>query len=406
VSTFTYNIFTSYEPELGGYVAASNPSTSSDSPRDLLRGDWVTIAHKSSGHNNAITVTFPSTHFEGTLSHTLVDGQSATCKIKASSAFSQGSISSTIENKNARSYYSVKDSIDTYPDAFSIPDTSGANPNTVRTSNTFTVTGINSDAQATIGEEGKFRVNTGSFSTTAKTVNNNDNVTLQMLSSQEYGEARTATISIGGRSGSWTITNQSSPSSRIPFPIASGRIGIKALMDFYGGSGKLSDYIQGGLYVPNLSPENDNVSTTKASMKLSDYWGSATTLYFTNTPPDESFGRDTSNGGGTFALSTAKNSDFNLGFGTGMNNIVELRFTVVEIIAQAGGSASDISVDVTNGSLNTWSNNHLAVTSQVTVGGNTERRYTVKINIEARHPEYNSATAMSTVFHTFQFYGP
>jgi hypothetical protein len=413
MATFNFTVITSYEPEFGGYLISINPSTSSGDPQDAVRGDYFRFTHSTSGHSNSVNIAYSSTHFEGTLSNNLSSGQSVSRRVKSSSPYSSGSVVCAISNKNARTYYRILSAVDDTPNAFTIPNITYANPGALYTSNYVTIRDINVDVQASISGGGcKFRISeTGSFTTANKTVSNNQRVTLQMYSAGGYSQAVSATITVGNTSSTWTITNQVDPGSgeRIPFPITSGRIGLGDLRDFYGGTGaiKLGNYIRGGVYVPNISPENDSIPTSKSNMKISDYWGSATSLFFSTSPQSEIFRKDTLNGGGTYALATSKSIDFNLGYGDGMNDAVELRFTLIDIDSSDGnGQDSDVDVTVTNGSLNTWSGSHFSVRSEVTVQGNTEAFYEITLKVEARHPNHTGLVVSRTIQHKFQFYGP
>jgi hypothetical protein len=98
--------------------------------------------------------------------------------------------------------------VDTTPDPFTFTDQTNVALNTMVTSNTITVSGINAPAAISI-TGGTYKINSGSYTNASGTVNNGDTVTLQQTSSKNYSTKTDATLTIGGVSGTFSVTTTS-----------------------------------------------------------------------------------------------------------------------------------------------------------------------------------------------------
>jgi hypothetical protein len=100
---------------------------------------------------------------------------------------------------------------DTTPDAYTFTAQTGAARSTVTTSNTITVAGIDSAAAISIAG-GEYEINTsGTWASGAGTVNNGDTVKVRLTSSASYSTAATATLTIGGVDGAFSVTTEAAP---------------------------------------------------------------------------------------------------------------------------------------------------------------------------------------------------
>jgi len=95
--------------------------------------------------------------------------------------------------------------VDTTPDPFSFTAQTDVALSTVITSNTITITGINSPAAISI-TGGTYSINGGAFTSTAGTISNGQTVAVQHTSSASNSTVTTTTLTIGGVSGSFTST--------------------------------------------------------------------------------------------------------------------------------------------------------------------------------------------------------
>ena len=96
---------------------------------------------------------------------------------------------------------------DTVPDQFNFTDQTGVALSTVITSNTITVSGINSATPISI-TGGTYSVNGGAYSSNAGTVSNGNTVTVQVTSSPSYSTMTNTTLTIGGVSDTFSVTTQ------------------------------------------------------------------------------------------------------------------------------------------------------------------------------------------------------
>jgi uncharacterized delta-60 repeat protein len=94
---------------------------------------------------------------------------------------------------------------DTTPDAFTFTDQTGVPLNTLITSNTITVSGIDSPAAISI-TGGEYSIDSGPFTSSAGTVNNGTTVTLRQTSSETYSTTTNVNLTIGGVSDTFSVT--------------------------------------------------------------------------------------------------------------------------------------------------------------------------------------------------------
>jgi N-acetylneuraminic acid mutarotase len=102
------------------------------------------------------------------------------------------------------------DAFDTTPDQFAFTNKTNVSLNATITSNSITVSGINSAAGISI-TGGSYSVNGGSYTSTGGTVNNGDTVKVQLTSSGSYSTTTNATLTIGGVSDTFSVTTQVAP---------------------------------------------------------------------------------------------------------------------------------------------------------------------------------------------------
>lgn len=94
---------------------------------------------------------------------------------------------------------------DTTPDAFSFTPQTGAALNSVATSNTITVSGIDSAANISI-VGGTYSIGGGAYVSTPGTVTNGQTVSVRLTASASVNTLTSATLTIGGVSGVFNVT--------------------------------------------------------------------------------------------------------------------------------------------------------------------------------------------------------
>lgn len=106
--------------------------------------------------------------------------------------------------------FGVAAAVDTTPNAYGVPNVTGAALSTLYVSDPVTITGINAPASVSI-TGGEYRVNGGAWTSGAGTVNNNDVFQRRGTSSGSYSTAANVVSNIGGVSNTWTITTAAAP---------------------------------------------------------------------------------------------------------------------------------------------------------------------------------------------------
>jgi hypothetical protein len=100
--------------------------------------------------------------------------------------------------------------IDTTPDQFTFIDQTVVPLSTLITSNTITVSGINTAATISI-VGGQYAINGGDYTSDEGTVDNDDTVTVQQTSSADYSTTTDATLTIGEVSDTFSVTTAAPP---------------------------------------------------------------------------------------------------------------------------------------------------------------------------------------------------
>ena len=158
------------------------------------------MAYNSDGYGNiyveAPNFSSPLISYQGTLTGDAADGDNAR---------------TLRETMDVVAAYRTASSNDSTPDQFTFTDQTGVARSTVITSNTITVTGINTAATISI-TGGEYSINGGLYTNSSGTVNNGNTVTVQQTSSGSYSTKSNATLTIGGISDTFSVTTLDDPS--------------------------------------------------------------------------------------------------------------------------------------------------------------------------------------------------
>lgn len=100
---------------------------------------------------------------------------------------------------------------DSVPDAFSFTSKINAELNTSYSSNTITISGINTGTTISI-TWGEYQIGTGSFTGITGTVLNGDQITVRGTSPSSYNTTNNIVLNIGGVNATYSITTKSTPS--------------------------------------------------------------------------------------------------------------------------------------------------------------------------------------------------
>ena len=126
-----------------------------------------------------------------------------------------GSVSGTILGSSSITINDTSVVADTTPDAFTFTDQSNVALNTVITSNTITVSGINAATAISI-TGGTYSISGGAYTSTSGTVTNGQTVTVQHTSSGANSTATNTTLTIGGVSDVFTSTTVAAAADTVP----------------------------------------------------------------------------------------------------------------------------------------------------------------------------------------------
>ncbi len=183
-----------------------------DAQNDVPLGTTLTSnAITVSGINAAATISITGGTYSVTggaftsVAGTITNGKTVIVRVASSPNYSTAK-SATLTIGGATAVFTVTTgSADTTPDPFSFASQTGIALGVLVTSNTATVTGINSAAAINV-IGGSYSVNGGAFTTAASTVNSGDGIRVQVLSSIDYGTASVVSLTLGGVTASFTAT--------------------------------------------------------------------------------------------------------------------------------------------------------------------------------------------------------
>ncbi|MBV5301719.1 MAG: hypothetical protein J0649_08075 [Methylococcales bacterium] len=130
----------------------------------------------------------------------------STYQTKNQATLTIGGVSSTL---SATTLDTPKLVLDTMPDTFNFVEQVDLSLNTRITSNTITVTGINTPTAISI-VGGEYAMNNGDFSSKNGSVNNSDKVTVRIFSASTYQTKNQATLTIGGVSATFNVSTMKS----------------------------------------------------------------------------------------------------------------------------------------------------------------------------------------------------
>lgn len=109
----------------------------------------------------------------------------------------------------------VDPELDTTPAVFSFTSITDAEPNTEIDSESIVITGINTASPISVAG-GQYSINGGSFTSSNGTVQNNQQVVLRLISGTFEAET-SATLTVGGVSGTFTVTSRAADTTPEPF---------------------------------------------------------------------------------------------------------------------------------------------------------------------------------------------
>lgn len=107
---------------------------------------------------------------------------------------------------------------DTTPDAFAFTSVSGATLNTAYTSNSITISWINTGTSISISGAGQYRINGGAYTSASGTVQNGDVINILQTSSASNSVTVSSTLNIGWVTAVYNVTTPAPPPDTTPDP--------------------------------------------------------------------------------------------------------------------------------------------------------------------------------------------
>ncbi|CAA0103409.1 Uncharacterised protein [BD1-7 clade bacterium] len=121
-------------------------------------------------------------------------------------------------------FSSTTENADTYPNTFTLQPSGQATPaplNEVQTSQTVTISGINTAAPVTV-TDGEYSINGGAYTSAPGSVNPTDTITVRHTSSGTGSTTVTSTLDVGGQSATFTSTTDVADTTPDAFTIQPG----------------------------------------------------------------------------------------------------------------------------------------------------------------------------------------
>ncbi len=449
MATYDVDIFTNYDGESGiiqrlieanGYGttnANSNPSTSpiiDVNPGDAIRFRWIGSVSFPSGNgpssvqaysldSGVFNTSDPDYDDEGGFGSATINtvGGSTTVSISNSPDFITDTVRIWVPGEAGWFYTYVRirvlNPVDTLPDSFNFgSNITGAAPGQTYYALAVRVTGINTPVSVRrLSGTGGFaaRVNDGSWvslSTSTLTASNNDIVYLRCTTSTAFNNTRSITVGIGDRSDSWSVTTGNEDAQKfIPLGITTGNIELMDdIGDFFGqrafNDARLTDYYRGGAYVPNIT-ENNGVPTS-GLIGVDDFYGSGTSFFFQTFPSGKSVNHNSLGGNTTLSLIWAAGVDWNMGYGDGMNDRAQFRYTMSFNKQEIIGSTSGPILLSQSGSPGTWGSNNRSVEVECFAPQNSEIFISGTVTVHARFGTLGSSEISREIPFAMTIYGP
>ena len=391
-------------------------TVSPTSRRDITPNSTVNFVAHNFNTSSCTLSGFSSAHFTNTSSVTLAAGGTVSKTIKASPTYSNGQVTASKSGyTSGYAYYAIVADIDTTPDSFDLgPDHTGINPSTRVPTLQITVNGVSQAVTASV-TNCLMSVNYADPTTINQTVNNGDVIRCYIDSSTSYGGVVTGTLQVGGTSDSVTVTNKANPDSgeTLLGPFTSTHTTLREIGDFFGFyvdvawqplPYQLSHYLRGGDFVPDIAANNS--VPTVLPVNLLDFVGAGTSLYFETSPPSRHVNSDTTSSAQTMSAQWVIKTDFSTGYGSGMDDVVEIKYSVSVTETPSGRTASEITKTSPSGSYSTYSTSNTSLVLEANAPYNSEGTFKGTVTVYCRHPDFPTQEITSIAYFTLNYYGP
>lgn len=136
------------------------------------------------------------------------NGQTLAVRLTSSPSFSTAHTATISIGATEDSWSVTTFAADTTPNAFSFSDQTNAALSTLMTSNSITISGINTTTPVSVtGTGAQISINGGGW-VTSGTITNGQTLTVRLTSSASFNTAMTATVNVGGVTDGWSVTTR------------------------------------------------------------------------------------------------------------------------------------------------------------------------------------------------------
>lgn len=145
-------------------------------------------------------------------SGTIEDGQTLEVRLFAAGSFAAVHTATISVGGITNDWNVTTLGADTTPNAFDFtPNVTNANPGTVTTSNSVTISGINTSTPVSATGGAQFRINGGSWGTSGN-ITNGQTLEVRLTASASFSAAVSTTVTVGSVTDSWSVTTRAANS--------------------------------------------------------------------------------------------------------------------------------------------------------------------------------------------------
>ena len=217
---------------------------------------------------------------------TAVNGDTFKVRHTTSASFSTATNTTLNIGGVTDTYTSTTLAADSTPDGFSFTDVTGVSQSTTQTSNTITISGINTTATVTVSG-GTYSKNGGAYTSSAGTAVNGDTFSVRHTSGSDFSISTSTTLTVGGISDTYTSTTAAFTGSTYYVDLFASYEGTFIIM-FPSGTGVSTNssspvLLDAGDRVGFKLSSGSNVSSAAASAFNSAHWTNTSNLSLTSS---------------------------------------------------------------------------------------------------------------------------
>src|SRR6056300_1746358 len=207
----------------GGGGTVSAPTITSVSRTARTNSIDTVSVNASAGTNNSGTITYAQSTTDSASGATFGSSSSFTQPRNSTRYYfaKQSNLISDTGGGGSTTHIYVSAAVDSTPNAFSFTPVLNASLNSTNTSNTITIAGLGDGDTATVSLSGtagskQYSKNGGSYTSLSGTAQNGDTFAVRGTASASYASTVTVILTVGGVSGTYSISTQGVPADTTP----------------------------------------------------------------------------------------------------------------------------------------------------------------------------------------------